>query len=209
MTQKFKTALHTAGKQTVREYLWGQVRLLKTFTTMDLAAAAPRYFNLELDKVRYYVNGWVKSGHLTSEVTKVAGARQEKSYTLVKDTGIQPPRVDPKGRPVKTGLAREQMWRTMRMIGQFNYQQLAATASTDEVTVSSEDARKYVELLHKAHYLQCTKSANHSGGLALYMLKAAAWTGNKPPMIRRQHVVFDQNLHEIMWPKDEDIESEY
>lgn len=209
MTQQFKTTLHTAGKQTVREYLWSQVRALKTFTTMDLASGAPRHFNLELDKIRYYVNGWVKSGHITSEVTKVAGARQEKSYTLVKDTGIQPPRVDPKGNPVKSGLAREQMWRTMRMIGQFTYQQLAATASTDEVVVSAEDARKYVELLHKANYLQCTTPANHAGGLAVYMLKPAAWTGNKPPMIKRTKVVFDQNLHEIVWPKNEDIESEY
>lgn len=209
MTQK--VLIEKSGKLTVREWLWARIRNQQVFSLQDLILGAPRHFNLEVDKARYYLNGWEKAGYLTSKVTTPPNNQliRFKTYTLAKDTGANPPLVDPKGNKLTTGLGREQMWRTMRIAGQFTYQQLAAIASTDEIVIAEAEAKSYVSMLHKAGYLKRVKAANNAGGLAVYILKPAAYTGAKPPMIKRQHIVFDQNRHEIVWPKNEDIESEY
>lgn len=205
-----KTPIKKPGQLTVREYLWAKIREQQIFSAQQLITNAPKKYNLELDKARYYLNGWEKAGYLSSVITKTDSALiRYKTYTLEKDTGVNPPIVDPKGNKVTTGAGREQMWRTMRITGQFNYKQLAAIASTDEVTIAEGEAKSYVSLLYKAGYLKCVKAANNAGGLAVYILKPAAWTGAKPPMVKRMHVVFDQNKHQIMYPKPEEIEGDY
>lgn len=198
------------GKLTVREFIWSKVREHQTFAIQDILLNAPKHHKLDGNKVRYYLNGWESAGNLSSIMTeKQHGVFGHKTYTLIKDTGIEPPRVDPKGKKITTGLGREQMWRTMRMTGQFTYQQLANLSSTDEVLVSEIDAKKFVESLHQAGYLRLVKKGHKEFGLALYQFKPAAWTGNKPPSIRKMNVVFDQNRHEIMYPKAEEIEGDY
>lgn len=206
-----RPSIKRAGKLTIREWIWSEIRDAKTVTTQQLIKKAPKHYKLDAGKARYYLNGWEKSGYLTVEQVQY---RQQPpayhyEYTLVKDTGVNPPRVDDKGKPVTTGMGREQMWRTLRIIGQFDYKQLAATASTDDIVIAESEAASYVSHLHKAGYLKCIKPANHSGGLAVYMLIPAAWTGAKPPMVKRMNVVFDQNKHKVVWPKEEEIQGDY
>lgn len=205
-----KTPIKKAGKLTVREYLWSKIRQHQVFSTAQLIDKAPKHYKLDNDKASYYLKGWEKAGYLSSVITQTNNVLiRFKTYTLMKDTGTEPPRVDPKGQKITTGLGREQLWRTMRMIGQFNYKQLATIAATDEVIIAESEAKTYVSMLFKAGYLHCVQAAHNGGGLAVYILKSAAWTGNKPPMVKRQHIVFDQNNHEIVYPKLEEIEGDY
>lgn len=210
-----RAPIKKAGKLTVREFLWSKLREFKSLTSNDvldnLTGDERKQYNLRQDKFRYYMEPWVKADYVSAELKAdpKAGVRKVKTYTLVKDTGVNPPRVDAKGKPITQGLGREQMWRTMKITARFTHLQLAHLASTDDIVIAPSEAKSYVEYLCKAGYLKRVKKANNRGGLAEYQMKPAAWTGSKPPMIKRMHVVFDQNTHQVVWPKDGDIESEY
>lgn len=198
------------GKLTVREFIWSKVREYKTFTIQDIMSNAPRKYKLDKNKVRYYLNGWENASNLSSVlVEKKRGNYGYKLYTLLKDTGVEPPLVDPKGKRMTSGLGREQMWRTMRITGQFTYRQLINLASTDEVSISEADAKKFTESLHQAGYLRLMRKGHKECGLAIYQFIPAMWTGNKPPSIRKMNVVFDQNRLEIVYPKKEEIKGDY
>lgn len=198
-----KPPITKSGKLTVREYLWGQIRVLKIFQLNDLLNGAPRHYALNIQKVRHYLRGWENSGHLTSEFVKSEhGRRPPKKYTLKVDTGVNPPMVTVKGEPNLKGLQAEQMWRTMRMINVFTFDQIATLASTDEITISRSAAEKFCCFLCKAGYLRQVKRGHKQTGTTQYQLKPAAWTGNKPPKIVRTNVVFDQNKNQVVWPKE-------
>ena len=188
-----KASIKRKGYLTLREQVWQRIRELKRFVYHDLQ------LNLTEENVRYCLRSWEKSGHL-----KVNIINSVKHYELVIDTGIEPPRVNRQGQPSTKGLGREQMWRAMRMMGDFDYRQLAALASTDQVTIADNEAHTYIRMLHKAGYLVQTKAPSNAGGLAHYQLKPAAWTGNKPPMIKRTKVVWDANLQQVVYPKELD-----
>ncbi|NPA72703.1 MAG: hypothetical protein GXO35_07725 [Gammaproteobacteria bacterium] len=205
-----RTRVKRSGQMTAKEYVWSQIRELKTFTISHISSNAPLSYKLSKEKVNYHIKGWVAAGFLGKECIHSKDILQPKNrYTLIKDTGIEPPRVDSKGNKLTKGLGREQMWRTMRITGEFTHKQLAVTASTEDVIIAEATAKSYVSALYRAGYLKITKPSNTHGGLAVYMLKPAAWTGAKPPMVKRIHVVYDQNIHEIVYPKKGDIQSDY
>ena len=211
---KQPASLQKAGKLTVREFLWQLIRQQKNVQIADLIANMTqeeiKLYAIEPSKLRYYFEPWVKSGHLsaTMQKDKTAGVRALKTYTLVKDTGVHPPRIDQNGNEMPI-TANELMWRTMRMLDSFSYQELASIAEQGQQEIDITSAKSYVETLHKAGYLVRIKASSNAGGLAKYRMKPAAWTGFKPPMIKRTKVVYDQNRHQIVWPKDEDIKSDY
>lgn len=123
---------------------------------------------------------------------------------LAKDEGIDAPRVRKDGTRVTQGLAQEQMWRTLRMLGNgdTNARELAAHASSTTATVAERAAADYLLTLHTAGYLDCTRKGHGTGrgGVqARYRLRADRNTGPKPPMVCRTKVVFDPNLREVVW----------
>lgn len=127
-----------------------------------------------------------------------------KWYVLVRDEGTEAPRVRRDGSRVTQGLAQEQMWRTLRMLGNgdTNARELAAHASSTAAAVAERSAAAYLQMLARAGYLDCTrpgKGLGCGGVQARYRLRADHNTGPMPPMVCRTKVVFDPNLHAVVW----------
>ncbi|ANQ83664.1 hypothetical protein dqs_0588 [Azoarcus olearius] len=132
-----------------------------------------------------------------------------KWYRLVRDEGIDAPRLRRDGSRVTQGLAQEQMWRTLRLLkGDINARELAAHATTQLIAVDEQAAGDYLRNLDKAGYLECTAEGRAIGrgwgkggtGIqARYRLRPDRNTGPKPPMVCRADVIYDANLQEVVW----------
>jgi hypothetical protein len=176
-------------------------RKMKTFTMSQLADA----ISADRDAVRTYVHSLLKGGIIAHHdkvpaPTGVFGVKPTASnlsqvYRLVRDVGLEAPRLKRDGTPCRQGLAREQMWRTMQELVSFSPRDLAGTASTDLIPVSEVDAKAYLKALKAAGYLQVVREATKRTQACYRLIKR---TGPLPPMVQRTKVVFDQNLGEIV-----------
>lgn len=188
-----------------RQRIWDTVRKAPDiagggFTCSDICRAA----KVEVSQAREYLAGLVAAGYLGRKDPDRRGA--EARYWLVRDAGIEAPRVRRDGTPVTQGLGQEQMWRTLRLLtGDTNARELAAHASTAATPVAESAAKDYLSTLHTAGYLDCTATANATGAgsvQARYRLKRAPHghaPGPRPPMVCRTRVVFDPNLGTVVW----------
>lgn len=83
------------------------------------------------------------------------------------------------------------MWRSMRMLGQFTPLDLAAHSSAGGIDVSVEKAASYCRLLMDGGYLRCRRKAVPGRHAALYQLIHE--TGPKAPCKRRVTGLWDPN----------------
>ncbi len=175
-----------------RDAVWSAIRKLRIFTVRDLTMET----TLQEDTVRSYVTGLRNAGFLAEAGEKKSGVRgiagKAKLWKLVKDAGIDTPRVRKDGTLVVQGIGRMQMWRTMRIIGTFSALSLAVNASTEDCQVAEETAKEYIIFLHRAGYLGRIYKGR-------YRLLPSRYTGPKPPMIQRVKQVWDANLKKVMW----------
>lgn len=110
------------------------------------------------------------------------------AYRLLRDEGIEAPRVRADGSRVVMGQGREAMWRTMRILTRpWSVRELAAHAGTDRHPIAIQEADDYARRLCRAGYLQRTAPGT-------YRLIPARYTGPQPPQIRRTKAVWDPNL---------------
>ncbi|WP_035061224.1 hypothetical protein [Andreprevotia chitinilytica] len=183
--------LERPGGKGPRQRLWEQMRKLREFTMDDLSFKT----NIDGESIRKYIQGLVKAGYLEKPpVERFAPS----TYLLVRDNGVEAPRVDRTGRAVNTGLHREQMWRTMRIIRDFTASELAAQASTEQVPVSLITARKYLHALALAGYLREITPA-HGPAAGRYALTPSRYTGPRPPIVQRTQAVYDPNEGRVVW----------
>lgn len=137
--------------------------------------------------------------------TAVRNLAAEARWRLVKDEGLEAPRLRRDGSRVTQGLAQEQMWRTLRLLaGDLNARELAAHANTAAAPVTLSAAEHYLTWLKAAGYLIQTRAGKGLGkvgqGLpARYRLDPARNTGPRPPMICRARVVYDPNEDAVVW----------
>lgn len=180
----------SAKKPGGRQAIWEEIRRLGTFSVADITGACKAHEKT----VQSYVECLLASGHV---------GPAEDGFRLVRDVGVEAPRVRADGSPVTQGLPREQMWRTMRhrSTGDFDYRDLALWSSTDEVRVSEADAQDYLKHLAKAGYLiqVAPARAGKAARLARYRFDPRRNTGPKPPMVQRMKTVFDPNERKIVW----------
>jgi len=148
------------------------------------------------------VKGYVKCLEAGGFLERVEEGRFRRTvYQLVRDEGVEAPRLRADGTPTKMGLARDHMWRAMKMLGRFTYVDLAVSASTEDVPVNEMDAKDYVKHLLAAGYLTILVPATPRSK-AEYRLTRN--TGPMPPMVTRAKVVFDPNLGRIAWSEEID-----
>ena len=196
------------GKLTGREAIWAAIRKQRNFTRESLWFALDRVQGDNRGTIESYLTCLKNGGYIEVVEKRILPAEagtQENVYQLINDCGIEAPRLRKDGSEVTQGRNRENMWRTMRIIGEFDYRDLAATASTEEVPVSPGDAKDYVHHLYKANYLVVTVPAKRGfkAKPARYRLIPSKFTGPKPPQVQRVRQVFDPNLNEVVWPKDD------
>jgi hypothetical protein len=197
-----------AGKVTGRQAVWQAVRRRKRFTLDDIWHDTKH----ERATVWSYLKALRAGGYIADDgkapprtQTLSLKRPQEKhrlmTFKLIKDVGIEAPKLKPDGTPSVQGLPREQMWRTMKLVGDFTFRELAIAARTEIVNVSEEDARAYVKHLKAAGYLMVTKEATPRS-LAVYRFVRSKNTGPRAPMIQRLKTVFDPNLCKVMWQEE-------
>jgi hypothetical protein len=195
MARKPVHLMAAGGKPNGRQGIWEAIRADgEAFTVASLAAAT----DIHRDTIRTYLRGLEAAGYIGRQfVTDVW------VYQLVKDVGIEAPRVTRDGRPVTQGAAREQMWRTMKMLaGDWSWRDLAIAASTEAVVVAEAEAKDYCANLAKAGYLAVAASGRGAGKAGIptrYRFVRAKNTGPRPPMVQRVNAVYDANQRRVVW----------
>lgn len=184
-----------------RDVIWGAIRKLRRFTVLELEHAT----RIDEQTIRSYVQGLKAAGYLTvaEPVHKdhkhgVLNSTSE-ILALVRDIGVEAPRVTRAGKPVTQGAGTESMWRAMRMLKSFSTRELVTLASSGGVTVTLDTAKRYVAHLHKARYLRMVERGGPGCG-ARYALVPARNTGPRPPQVQRVHHVWDANEGRVVWP---------
>ncbi|MGB1762994.1 hypothetical protein [Alloalcanivorax xenomutans] len=201
----------TQGVLSTQDAVWQVVRGFEgEFAHRDVCRAAQAVMRTGVndDTVRSYLRRLEKGGYLDSRDQKTSvsgrqlkGAATQRLYRLIKDTGIDTPRLTRDGQPVTQGQGQEAMWQTLRILGECNARELAQTANTGRVAVSVPDARHYLKNLYACGYLVMTERNNGSHSLARYRLLPSRNTGPKAPQVRRIKAVFDANTGETHVPR--------
>jgi hypothetical protein len=193
--------LELAGGKGSRQRAWEAIRKhAGAFTCYQIARKA----KVDDETMVTYLQSLQHAGYLAGEDMAGKPVRTRKTWTLVKDNGIEAPRVTRDGKPVTQGMGTEAMWRAMRIIGEFSGAELAAHASASGVDVSERTAKSYIGALKSARYLVVVKEAVSRGGRrgaesARYRMAPGKYTGPRPPMIQRTKSVYDPNLGKVVW----------
>lgn len=196
--------LEMAGGRGPRQRIWEVIRKNPAdFTVAVIEKAAM----IDIPTVRTYVQALERAGFVepTGERLKPTA---RKHYRLSRDIGVEAPRLDRKGNSLRaTGT--ENMWRTMRIMGDFTPAELASRSSTPDTTVAEETAKSYVGLLAAAGYLGVIEPGHaYIRGVGAkqtrYRLLASKYTGPRPPMIQRTKCVYDPNIGKIVWQEEPD-----
>lgn len=195
MARKPIHVLAHAARPQGRDVIWAAIRRRREFSLLELEHES----RIKIATIRTFVSGLVRAGYLevsTAAHRDAKGMQVACRWRLVKDTGVEAPRVTRDGKPVTQGQSRQQLWRAMRSARTFTHGELAYIASTDTCVVSEVDAKSYVLLLARAGYLTVIEKGNPRHQ-AVYRL--AKNTGPKPPQIQRFKQVWDPNLKQVMW----------
>ena len=155
------------------------------------------------DDVRQYLLALERGGYLelVDQRRRAHNRPGAKCYRLLKSPQ-DAPRLRRDGSPVEMGSAREQMWRTIRMLGTFTLRDLVVAASTERTPIKEQDAADYLRYLRLAGYLASRRQAL-PGGPAVYRLLPGRYTGPRPPMVQRTRRVWDPNLGQVVWSQTE------
>lgn len=192
--------LESQGPKGDRQSMWEAIRKLhkggKPITVRDVwmlgAEWAPQ------GRVRDYMTGLEAAGYLRR--TESVRGRLVK-YELVRDCGVDAPRVRKDGTEVTQGRGREQMWRTVKIIGDFTSRQLAQAASTPKHEVAETTANDYCLMLAGAGYLTVTRPGG-PGKPARYRLAPGRWTGPRAPMVQRLKQLYDPNTGQVVYQRN-------
>lgn len=187
------------GTYGTQDAIWRGIRERKTFTQADLTHHVNQDVPVNDTTVRSYLVRLVAGGYLKIDKTPHhTGVCEQATYTLLKDTGIETPRLRKNGERVTQGRGREQMWRSMKMLKDFDWQQLALAASTEACVVSGASAKEYASMLQQAGYLVLVRPGKGSIR-ARYRLLPSKYTGPRPPQVQRVKQLFDPNLNKVVW----------
>lgn len=187
-------SLELSGGKTKRQRIWDRIRATGG-ATFEIAEVTPG--DIHKGTAKSYLDALVLGGYLGWNLIG-----NSKLYFLIKDSGIEAPRVTKQGDQVTQGQGNEALWGAMQALGSFNARVLAEMSGVKEITVKS-----YCKMLHRAGYLTVDRKGKGmgSGGIgAQYRLLTSKVNGPRPPMITRLKAVYDPNIHEIVWQQNAD-----
>lgn len=185
--------MELVGGKPARQRAWEQVRLHKERFQIYLIA---RRADADVDTVKTYVQSLEKGGY----VVRLNDKRLDYAdYQLIRDTGIEAPRLNRDGQPVTQGMGQEAMWRCLRMLGPMDARQLVRHVISSGIELKETTARRYLKALKKAGYLQVIHPCDrHKGKLEVLQLIPRMNSGPRPPQIQRVGVVYDPNWNQVM-----------
>ncbi len=189
------------GHATHRDAIWVAIRDLREFSVSEIEDKT----RISHSSIKTYILGLTKAGYLKRTEhhhrAKIDNRFVANRWQLIKDTGVDAPRVTRDGKRITQGLGRENMWHAMRILRDFSAKDLAAQASNDDILIKHADARTYIKYLHMAGYLIIVMPAKSDDkSQTRYRMPASRYTGPRPPMIQRTKQVFDPNTGKVVWP---------
>lgn len=116
-------------------------------------------------------------------------------YRLQGQPPLRAPRLRRDGTQAAQGRGQQQMWNVMRSPlarDGFTFHDLVLWGSTETIAVSTATAKKYVQHLAGAGYLNLLRQGRPRLP-ALWRLQPAMNTGPRPPLILTARIVYDQN----------------
>jgi hypothetical protein len=201
--------LEFKGGKSQRQRIWEALRAQQgSFTLYTLARRA----DADDETAQSYLQALVRAGYVQCHTPADAPPATVRHYSLLRDNGVEAPRLTRRGQPVSQGMGTEAMWRAMHITRDFTCRELVAYASAGGVVVSEDSANSYIRTLRLAGYLAITVPAATKGigkgkTLARYALQPGRYTGPRPPMIQRTKSLYDPNLGRVVWqqePNDDD-----
>ena len=197
---KRKTLSALAGDVTPRQLIWDAIRHQHLddgiITMQGIRIALKRHPELSESRISDYLRSLIAGGFLVRRNPDAPPATTA-IYFLQRDVGVEAPRVRRDGTlPPPPG--REQLWRTLKIIGAFTGQELADAASTPQVPVAKATADEYIKMLSRAGYLQTVVEPS-PGVPGRYRLVPSHWTGPMAPMIRRTKELYDPNTGAVVY----------
>ncbi|WNL39856.1 hypothetical protein RN346_04675 [Halomonas sp. PAMB 3232] len=198
---KRKPKLNAQAPRIDRQAIWEALRAL----AVDGTSITTRAITLEManavsqDRVRDYLIGLEKAGYLERKDT-ARKTGQPIEYSLTKDVGVEAPRVRKDGSTPEGGLGREQLWRTLRIVGNCTAGELADAATTPKVTIAEATANEYLRFLAAAGYVVVAR-AGSPGIPTRYRAVASRWTGPLAPMIQRTKQLYDPNTGKVVYSR--------
>lgn len=190
--------LVSLGPRDPKQRIWESIRTLAPgFSINDIA----RRTGQRPYAISKYLDALSKAGIIKLIETPV-GKKEGRVFALVKDEGVDYPRLNNKGQRTYEHLATENIWRSLRILGgEVTVSDLVLTASVGEVSVTAIKVRQYLTLLVEAGYVHKVDGAGQ--GPTTYRLVAAKNTGPRPPEIRQLDSlqVYDANLSKLVYVK--------
>lgn len=148
-----------------------------------------------------FMNKRTISSYLTCLVAGGFALRDDRTsphlYHLQGERPVVAPRLRSDGSEVRNSSI-ENMWRTIRILGAFSARDVAAHATTGDVKVSEQAAKRYLSFLHRSGYLRVQNKAIRRRTQTIYRLISN--TGPMAPLVQRGKKVFDPNLGAIQRP---------
>lgn len=192
-----KAHLELTGKLSPRERVWAAIRELRSFTYADIERACR---DVRADTIMdLYIRSLERGGYLR-RLTKRGGFISAR-FELVRDVGIEAPRVDRDGNPVRHGSRQQALWKALSILKTFTFVELAAAANTDEVPVGVESAKRYVRYLARAGYV--VAATGKACQAMTFRFIPARYSGPRAPEIRAKNHVYDPNLGTVTWYPEE------
>ncbi|MFZ5653198.1 MAG: hypothetical protein ACOY42_02175 [Pseudomonadota bacterium] len=187
------------GQYGTQDAIWRAVRELGTFTAAELICRLNRELPVNDETVKSYLKRLSLGGYLgVDHAPKHRGICRLATYRLVRDQGIETPRLRRDGTASEQGKAREQLWRAMKVLREFDWFELAIAARTPDTPVAYATAAEYAETLARAGYLAVVRPAR--GRIrARYRFIAGRNSGPRPPQVQRLKQVYDPNLDRVVW----------
>lgn len=190
--------MQSAGGRGAFQCMWEAIRQRRhDFTVFDIHSDT----EVMIGTIQHYLHCLQRGGYV-ARINADRPRREQAHYQLLKDAGIEYPRLNSRGQPIKRDLCTEAMWRTMRILGEFSSKELAEMASTPDNAISHSTASTYLTHLQSAGYVCPTQQAAARNGGTRYRFEAHRYTGPRPPVVGRQAYVYDPNEDKVVWQQE-------
>lgn len=189
-----RTDLRLVGGKEPRQHMWEAVRANRAeFTSRQIAELSGQTDG----SVKNYVRALNKAALI--ELVDGAGEFADHRWRLVRDEGAEHPRVTVSGKRSLNGAGLENLWRSLRIMGEMTAAQAAEMASIGDVKVSQAYAHNYFGSLVRAGYL--VTSDYDFQGPQTYKLAPGVTAGPRHPIVQRtvSLQVFDQNMNKVVF----------
>lgn len=188
------TQLRLVGGKEPRQRMWEAVRDNRSgFTPRQIVKLSSQTSM----SVENYIRALSRAELI--ELVEDGGRFLDHRWRLIRDEGAEYPRVASNGKRSRRGLGLENLWRTLRIMGEVTAADAAEMASIGDVVVTQSYAANYFDVLVRAGYLVASESDYQRA--QTYRLAPGRRAGPRHPVVQRSEAVevFDPNLNKVVF----------